>query len=92
MAQFNVNLNLSDWLPMPFWLGPPLPIALAVYWPFINESQAISLPFKDSSTIFSSPGDEDKDKMVLEFPDGYDKVTKMPKKIVVTSQKKSDAE
>ena len=28
--------NLADWLPMPFWLGPPLPRFFNISWPWVQ--------------------------------------------------------
>ena len=36
------NFNISDWLPMPFWLGPPLPTTLGLYWPWAQQSSTTS--------------------------------------------------
>lgn len=37
-------MNIWDWLPQDFWLGPPLPRFLAVLWPWAQSSSATTSP------------------------------------------------
>ena len=35
--------GLFSLLPMPFWLGPPLPAFLKIHWPWVGQDQSQSV-------------------------------------------------
>ncbi len=80
---------LSDLLPQDPALGPPLPRFLCIFWPWVREEQTettapVSLPvlFRGSSpAVDSTPTYQNLES--IEFPDGFDPDTFMPRKIVV---------
>lgn len=40
-----MEFSLEQLLPQPFWLGPPLPRFLAIFWPWVRQEQAdLSFP------------------------------------------------
>jgi hypothetical protein len=65
-------MDLFEWLPMPFWEGPPFPRAFGIYWPFAKENP------EEREEPAAYTNDES-----IEFPDGFDPVTFMPNRIVV---------
>lgn len=96
MAQF----NFTDWLPMPPWLGPPLPQAMGIYWPFAQNGISLPTPCLPSPYSSSTMTEDIEIKTpnesvsvkefttydnteTVEFPDGFDPVTFMPRKIVI---------
>jgi len=39
--------NIVDLLPMPPWLGPPLPRSLGIYWPWVMGTESfLPLPYE----------------------------------------------
>jgi len=73
---------------MPFWLGPPLPKIMGVYWPFAQASSSASLPslpaFFTNTEEPKTPATSTYDNTeIVEFPEGFDEETLMPKKIVI---------
>ncbi|MBA7694632.1 hypothetical protein ES703_103245 [subsurface metagenome] len=82
-------MTLIDWLPMPPWLGPPLPRFLGIYWPQ-PETFLPALP----SRRYITDVEEEPGKALVpsatyaneeswEFPNGFDPDTFMPLKIVI---------
>jgi len=51
------NIELADLLPMPFWLGPPLPMFLGIYWPWVvpRSTQLMSYVSNARKQIVKKP-------------------------------------
>lgn len=79
-------MSIFDWLPQDPWVGPPLPRFLAITWPWANTGLApASLPTlptvsggRSSKTTATYDNTE-----TVEFPEGFDPDTFMPRKIVI---------
>jgi len=87
--------NVADWLPQPPWLGPPLPKFLNVLWPWLQSGEG-SLRPRLSTNYISNIEEAGTDLISsqrpittyenieeVEFPDGFDPETFMPRKIVI---------
>ncbi len=83
-------MSLSDLLPMDPALGPPLPRFLGILWPWV-QTQGEVVALKQSSppklfqgaspTLDTTPTYSNVES--IEFPDGFDTDTLMPRRIVV---------
>ncbi len=51
-------MGLSDWLPQPPWLGPPLPIFLNILWPWVQGGEQSSLQLFPSSSKYVTTSEE----------------------------------
>lgn len=88
-------MNLIDWLPLFPWEGPPLPRFLGIVWPWLGQQSlntSLTPPMK-----YITSAQEEVETIVpqtplattyenieeIEFPNGFDPETFMPKKIVV---------
>lgn len=84
-------MNIADFLPMFPWEGPPLPRFLGILWPWTQEGSetALSLPtldiMKPSKELTTSYENIER----IDFPDGFDPDTFMPKSIVVHRKAKT---
>ncbi len=78
-------MNLAEWAPIPPWEGPPLPRWTGARWPWLHETTAsLSLPaFFKGSAEPAPPSSTYDNAEEIEFPEGFDPVTFMPKRIVV---------
>lgn len=80
-------MNIEDLLPMPPDKGPPLPRVLNILWPWLQQGTAATSP--NLPSIFTGPSETPAPTTTydniesIEFPEGFDPVTFMPKKIVV---------
>lgn len=79
-------MQLSDWLPRPPWEGPPLPRWMNQFWPWLQTATSPSLSalpdfFKGSTE--AAPTSTYNNLEEIEFPDGFDPVTLMPRRIVI---------
>lgn len=84
-------MNIWDWLPAFPWEGPPFPRFLGFYWPWTQSSSSTSTSplaglFRGADsppqiTAQSTPAYENREE--IEFPEGFDPDTLMPRKIVV---------
>lgn len=80
-------MNLSDWLPIPPWQGPPLPRWTGACWPWLQGGSRLP----SLSNIFAGPSSDEAPAPTstynnieeIEFPDGFDPATLMPRRIVV---------
>ncbi len=94
-------MNISDWLPMDPWRGPPLPRFMQLLWPWAKSgpttsgsplsnifSLSASTPVALSADI--APAYENREE--IEFPDGFDPDTFMPKRIVIHRKYRSRAQ
>jgi hypothetical protein len=83
--------NLFDLLPMFPWEGPPLPRFLSIYWPFYRASSAslssrgtlqrMFSGVQESTSITPSLSMTQNNLEEIDFPDGFDPDTFMPRKI-----------
>ena len=87
------NFEIPEgWLPMPINMGPPLPRFLNIRWPWLQSTEG-GLPLLPlGKTNYISPSDVVTSKAALttyenieeiEFPNGFDPETFMPKRIVI---------
>jgi hypothetical protein len=75
--------SIWDYLPLFPWEGLPLPRFLGAYWPFAQPLSAPSLP-PFTENISGPPATTTYDNIEeVTFPDGFDPITYMPKKIVI---------
>lgn len=87
-------MNIADWLPTPFWEGPPLPRFLGIVWPWLQSGgQPFNLPMLPAAKKYISSIEEAATPQArlptttysnieeIEFPNGFDPDTFMPKKI-----------
>ncbi len=90
-------MNIWDLLPQSPFLGPPLPRFLNLYWPWAQPASSATSTsplaglFRGADDSRSSvapqimpqsmPAYENREE--IEFPDGFDPETLMPRKIVV---------
>lgn len=75
-------MNIWDWLPAFPWEGPPFPRFLNLTWPWAQSPSSMSpLAAPPQITPQSMPAYENREE--IEFPDGFDPDTLMPRKIVV---------
>lgn len=78
---------LESLRPMFPWEGPPLPFFLGLFWPWTQSSSSTTTPLESHSsavsqiTAQSMPAYENREE--IEFPEGFDPDTLMPRKIVV---------
>lgn len=88
--------NIADFLPMFPWEGPPLPRFLGIVWPWLQSGGGFppSLPHSFVSNVetsYESKGVEHSTTALttyenieeIEFPNGFDPETFMPKRIVI---------
>lgn len=54
-------MNLADFLPQPFWIGPPLPKFLNIRWPWASEGSLLpslpqlpSLPWESIESVYEN--------------------------------------
>lgn len=47
--------SLFDLLPMPFWLGPPMPRFLGVYWPQMQSATSQPEQYVSDVEIIPAP-------------------------------------
>ena len=90
-------MRLEDLLPQPPWLGPPLPRFLGIYWPWVGEESSPGLPLLPPAPSFirsalegggGVPQTTYENIEEIEFPNGFDPDTFMPRKIVIHRQAK----
>ena len=85
--------NIISLLPMPPWQGPPLPRFLNIRWPWLQSGGSFlpSLPHpfvsnvgegEHSTALTTSDNLEE-----IDFPEGFDPDTFMPKKIRIKRHK-----
>jgi len=79
------------------WEGPPFPRFLGFYWPWTQPSSSISTsplasnsPAPPQITTQITPAYENREE--IEFPDGFDPETSMPRKILVRRKYKMRVE
>lgn len=97
-------MNIWDLLPMDPWNGPPLPRFLNILWPWSSTTTTTGSPlaklFSNSQTALSAPAPRlektaapaYENREEIEFPDGFDPDTFMPKKIVIHRKYRSRAQ
>ena len=83
--------NITSLLPQPPWLGPPLPRFLGIVWPWLQGGGSflpgLPQPFvsnvnegaEHSTTALTTYENIEE----IEFPNGFDPETFMPKRIVI---------
>lgn len=71
---------LESLRPMFPWEGPPLPFFLGLFWPW-TQSPSSTSPLTGNSPAPPTPAYENREE--IEFPEGFDPDTLMPRKIVV---------
>lgn len=90
-----IPFSIADLLPMPPNMGPPLPRFLGIVWPWLQSGGGFlpSLPQSFVSNVEASYENERLDPSTalttyenieeIEFPNGFDPETFMPRKIVI---------
>ncbi len=79
-------------LPQFFWIGPPFPMYLGITWQSLFAGASLpALPspppqpfFKGTETQTSTPPTTSYNNIEeIEFPEGWDETTLMPRRIVI---------
>ena len=79
------QFNIADWLPMPFWLGPPLPKCLGIVWPWLQSTESspfLALPMPKTPALTTYENIEE-----IELVD-IDPELLMPRRIIVHRKSK----
>lgn len=90
--------SIADLLPMPIWLGPPLPRFLGIVWPWLRSAEGLPLlPMPGANYILPTDIVTPKPALTtyenieeIEFPNGFDPETFMPRKIVIHRKAKEN--
>jgi len=87
-------MDITSLFPMPPWLGPPFPQGLGIYWPWAQGGQiptsTFNVPPTKDQPAYSPPSAAYQDELPayentekIEFPDGFDQDSGMPRSIVI---------
>lgn len=89
-------MTIADLLPMLPWEGPPLPKFLGIIWPWLRAGERglplLSLPRNYISDITTPEPSLTTYENIeeIEFPNGFDPETFMPRKIVIHRKAKEN--
>ena len=79
-------MDILELLPQFFWLGPPLPRFLNIFWPWAEQGAEAPAPPQANVPVTqpAATGSTTYDNIeAIEFPEGFDPDTFMPKKIII---------
>ena len=90
----NGQFSFSDLLPLPPWEGLPLPRFMGAFWPWVQAQAVNEIVVESATPVFSlasAPPATASDEGTttydnaeeITFPDGFDDMTFMPRKIVI---------
>jgi hypothetical protein len=82
-------MGIADWLPQDPALGPPLPRFLSIYWPWLQrEESSLSLSISPLDLVTPTPLTTYENIEEVDFPEGFDPDTFMPRKIRIKRKSK----
>lgn len=79
----NDQFNIADLLPMPPWLGPPLPQGIGIYWPWLQGKGGAGLPMPELPSSLSPGTYQNEETWDIEWEEQEteDEVIYLPKSI-----------